>query len=500
MAETSSTHVIQYISDIKDIQAKVKKIEAINNEAAKRLGQDFSKAFDIVDSRVKKVSQSEVQLKGGKTQIKTLEQIDTTLKTVNGGFLKVSDTVTRVDGSIKKVNTTFNQLKGTTSSLTKEQQKLLGKSSKLSTNFTNLKDVNRKFNSQLQKFGKTSKFVGTTLNTVSDSGSKVSKIFQTTNGKFVQLTETTKRLPNGIQKVSRSLKKLTDEQGKSITTFEGGSRGAKTFGQNLKNLASRALLTIPVWFAIRQGVSSVVRTLKDGVGAISDFDKSLQKARRNLQGSASEIEANFKTLREEVTALSIETGVGVEAITNAFQKFATTGLDFETSMAGAVNATKLAITTFGDTEEIANGVARAFRVLKDSSAETEEPAKLIAILFAQLNELWEDNAFEIGEITKALERFSTVARNANFTSQQTVSTLAALQTAGVRGTRAGRLLSTAVIQLEKNFGKINNVLGLDLNPQLQNTFERFLLVVDAIDDINKTDSTKAIQAINELFG
>jgi len=100
----------------------------------------------------------------------------------------------------------------------------------------------------------------------------------------------------------------------------------------------------------------------------------------------------------------------------------------------------------------------------------------------------------------ALERFAPVANVANFTAQQTIAVLASLQTAGIRGTRAGRLLSNAVLQLDKNFDKLNSTLGLQVNPQLTGTFDRFILVLKSIGELNKVNRLGATQAVQELFG
>lgn len=310
--------------------------------------------------------------------------------------------------------------------------------------------------------------------------------FQTTSGQTKTFTETQRVMNNGTIKTTQSLSSM-------------GKR-TLTLGQNLANLAKRAALTIPIWLGLRTALMGTFRVIKDGIQNIAEFDRKLQKARRNLQGTPEEIEANFKTLRQEVTKLSLQSGKSVEEITDAFQRFATTGQDFETSMTGAVEATKLAITLFGNTEQNANALARAFRVLSDNIDDGRSKSEQLKEVTALLAELWKDQAFEIDEIAGALERFAPVASIANFTMEETIKVLAALQTAGIRGTRAGRLLSTAVLQLNKNFNKLQSTLGLNINPELTSTFERLQIVVEEIGKLQKVDELRATQALQELFG
>jgi TP901 family phage tail tape measure protein len=267
------------------------------------------------------------------------------------------------------------------------------------------------------------------------------------------------------------------------TTIKSGAAGMRTFGQNLATLAKRAALTIPLWFVLRQGIGSVFRTIKEGLSSIVAFDAALQKAKRNLQGTTASIAQNFATLKTEVTKLSIETGRSVEDITNAFQKFATVGFDFETSMAGAQNATKLSILLFGDATETANAFARTMRVLIDETNGAKPASEQLADVMALTAELWETNAFELNEMTASLERFAPAAKVAGFSADEAVKLMAGLSTAGLRGSKAGRLLSTSLVRLLVNTDKLAESLGVKVNPEMDRTFDVFLRTLDAL---NKT--------------
>ena len=327
-------------------------------------------------------------------------------------------------------------------------------------------------------------------------------VVKTAGGQFREYVETTKIVNGEVKKVEGSFKDVTGQFTKTNIETQKSKKNFLTLGENLKRLASRAVLTIPVWFALRGAINGVFRTISNGLKGIVDFDRALQKAKRNLQGSTAEIESNFKTLRVEVEKLSLESGESVDKITKAFQRFATTGLDFETSLAGAIGATKLAVTLFGDTEEIANQVARAFRVLGDASGENGTQAEQLTRLYAQLDELWQTNAFELREFGQAFEQFAPTARTANLNIQETVSLLATLQTAGVRGSRAGRLLRTSIQKLVLNLDKLAPTLGIKVNPQLDTTFGLLLKVLDAIEKLNNASqlAPEATEAIAELFG
>jgi TP901 family phage tail tape measure protein len=286
-------------------------------------------------------------------------------------------------------------------------------------------------------------------------------------------------------------------------TIRSGANVTRTFGQNLATLAKRAALTIPLWFALRQGVGSVFRTIREGLTAIVDFDRALQKARRNLQGSSEEIEQNFKILRNEVTKLSIETGRSVEDITNAFQKFATVGFDFETSLAGANSATKLSILLFGDAQETATAFARSMRVLVDESNDARPASEQLAEVMALTSELWKTNAFELNELTQSLEKFAPVAKTAGFSAEETVKVLSALSTAGLRGGRAGRLLRTSIVRLVTSTDKLASSLGIKVNPEVDRTFDVFLKTLDVLEKTRSETGKVAPEfekVVKSIFG
>ena len=323
------------------------------------------------------------------------------------------------------------------------------------------------------------------LNDLANTSTKTSQTFKKLDGSLVSVTKSTRVNAKGVAKTTTAYKDL--------------DQNTVSLGQNIGRLAKRAALTIPLWLALRGTMQAVIGTFKDGAKALLEEDKAFQKAKRNHQGTTTQIDGNFKRLQESALELSLITGESVSDITTAFQRFATTGLDFETSMAGATASTKAAILLFGETEQIANAVARAFRILGGRTNEYTSKGEELEAFLAQIAELWKDNAFEIDEFSAAFERFATQARSSNISLKETATLLSTLQTAGVRGTRAGRLLSTAVLKMDKNFDMFGKTLGVNLK-STNSTFERLRMVTRAIDELNASNPIAASQAISNLFG
>lgn len=501
MAETNP-FVIQYLSDISNIKSRLKEIEKLNKDVALKMEKDFAKGIDTISAKLKSFKTIKIFDKKGEFKgAKSIAEFERVIKTTDGSLKTVTTSMEIVGKHIRKTSETVKDAKKSFKGLTKEQQALIGKSSQLATNFKSFSNINRTFANQLKGSGKASKLLGTSLDQVSSTGSKVSKIFETSNNKFVKLTQTIKKLPNGIQQVSRSVEKMSKSQAQNARVLERSNVTTKTLGQNFASLAKRAALTIPVWFALRGAIFGTFRTIKEGLTNIADFDNALQKLRRNLEATSSNVDRDFTKARKVIEEFSLKSGKSVQEITNAIQKFATVGFGFETALEGGLRATQLAITLFGDAEETAQAFARSLRVLTEGMDDPIERQLAIARALALTDQLWQTNAFEISEFSTNLEKFAGTAKIANLSIEDTLKLLATLSTGGLKE-RGGRLLKTTVLKSLGEFDKINRALKLNLDPDKSTTIDFLLSMIDALEKLGVTGEKVPValaEKLRELF-
>ena len=384
----NSTHVIQYIGDLRDIQNKLSRLQRVNKTIADKFGRDFTKATEIVSRNLDKISSKPITLKGGAKATEEFRKYSTVIRTADGSLKTLTETQRRVNGAIKSSN----------------------------------------------------------------------------------------------------------------TTMRDGAKVTRTFGENLKTLLTRASLTIPVWFAIRASVGAVFRTIRDGLKDINDFDRALQKLRRNVSATSTDLERDFKNVTEQIVAFSRESGVSVQDVTNAVQKFATVGFDVETSLQGGIDATKLAVNLFGDAEETAQAFARSLRVLTVDMDSNVEQQRAISEALALTDQLWQTNAFEISEFSNNLEKFAGTAKIANLSIEDTLTLLATLSTAGLSN-RGGRLIRSTLLRALADFENINRELGLGLDPNETPTIDFVLKLVDALKELRTTETIPAnlSETLGDLF-
>lgn len=321
------------------------------------------------------------------------------------------------------------------------------------------------------------------------------------NAQFGTLRTTVRTADGQIKVLSESVRSVRGQAFQPLNdTLKVSSKQTRTFGQDIGTLIRRAALTIPVWFALRNSIQGVFRTIRDGLGDIAEFDRSLQKLRRNLEATSTNVEADFRKVQDEIQRFSVETGRSVEEITNAIQRFATVGFNFEESLIGGIQATKLAVTLFGDAEDTANAFARSLRVLTENIDSSEERQRAIQEALALTDRLWQTNAFEVDEFSNNLEKFAGTAAVANLSINETIQLLATLSTGGL-GNRAGRLLRSTLLRALSDIENVTNELELDFDPNRQPTIQFILALVERLRELRTEGNVPAelAETLGDLF-
>jgi len=329
----------------------------------------------------------------------------------------------------------------------------------------------------------------------------VGEVVQTANGSFLQMSQVTTKVGNQLGSTAVSVKNVTDQFVKGNLEAAKGNKIFTNFGDNVKQLAGRALLTIPIWIALRAAIMGFFSGIAGGIKDLIAFDLALQKIRNNLQGTPEEVASAFKKIRSSITEASKATGISTEELARAVKEFATLGFSANESLQGALGASKLSIALFGDAGETAGAFARALNIMIDRSVGAKSAIDQMNEAFALTSQLEETNNFEIKNVTEALDKFAGTAAGVGLTLNQTLAILAALGTAGRRGSEGATLLSTSFNQLLVNIPKISKSLGLVVGAG-ESTFSVFTRIIDKITELNNTPGgqASAIKAISDIFG
>jgi len=337
---------------------------------------------------------------------------------------------------------------------------------------TDLERANKNFGTT---HGRITKVMGTNIKQTIQRNRKwgtvyqrVSRDYQTESGKVIRTVQRQRLVGNQWATGQERINKITHTSTKRMGDFQRALR--------------RVAIVVPMWMLFRTVLMGTLRTLTQGMKYWENFDKSMMKTKAVIHGITGDLNVVIKDLEERITSLSMETGISMDKISSAFYRFGTVGLSFEESWEGAIVSVKTAMAMMGDADKIARVLAIAYKLLGDTIDKSIPVNKRMESIGAKLYKLWRINAFEIDEFTGALERFIPTANTANFSLDQTVALLATLHSAGLKGTRAGRLLRSSIDKLVANLDKLAVTLKIGVDPMMENTFEVFMRVLG----LNKT--------------
>jgi TP901 family phage tail tape measure protein len=328
-------------------------------------------------------------------------------------------------------------------------------------------------------------------------------VTQNAEGKFFELQGVLTKVGDETSlKLNPALKDTTNQFTKGAVESEKASKNFKDMGQNIATLASRAVLTIPIWIALRSAVMGTISSITNGFNDLVNESLALQKVKNTISGTASDITGSMELITKATQSLALESGVSHEKIIATFQKFSSVGLDVATSLAATNAAIKLSVITQTDAIATSESLAHAFSVLINANASAGEKQKEINEIVSLTSELWKTNGFNLTEFTGSLEKFAITAKSVNFTTNQTLALLATLSKSGLGS--AGNLLRNSIGQLLVNMDKLAASLGVHVNPVLDDTFSILMKVLEQINNLQKTNDLKGLEsakdALKDIFG
>lgn len=274
---------------------------------------------------------------------------------------------------------------------------------------------------------------------------------------------------------------------------------SKTLAENIVRLGARALLTIPIWQALRLAMTSVTGTFSDGVKRIIELDEALINAKNEILGTVSDVDGFLNKLRSSAESLAQVTGIAAPQLVETFRQFATAGIEAETSLAGMDTAAKGAVATMGDSIELGRLLADVYNQMGDRITEVQGAQNKFNLIMSTIASLMPTNTFSIKEFGDALHNFLGTAKAANLTLDQTFVLVATSATAMQRGARGGTQLASAFSQLADKMGMVRDFLQTDLKGKSQ--FEIFFDVIKKSADVLKqSEGLEFPPAIQDIFG
>ena len=269
----------------------------------------------------------------------------------------------------------------------------------------------------------------------------------------------------------------------------------RNLGTALAGLTSRALLTIPVWMALREVFMGGIRATEDSIKSIIDMDTALKHLEMQLVGTknAAQILSQVKVNSQ---ALAIQTGEAPATLIDVFNQLVTVGFSVQDAFKGMDTAAKGALVTNEDSKDITNTLVNVYKELGSSITAVHSPAEKLNYILDTMTVLMQKNHIGIKDFEAGLKTFAGQAAVSNLTIDQTLSLLAAEANVSQTGQFAGRGLSGIFRQITNQRAGVEELLGKSTSGQ--SDWETFQQVLTKIQSIKPTD-TAGVEAITKIF-
>lgn len=280
--------------------------------------------------------------------------------------------------------------------------------------------------------------------------------------------------------------------------LEDLSKNSKSAEIDIGKLASRAMVTIPIWLALRSAFMGVISTITEGTKMIIDMDRELARI-STVTTDVSDMTKFLGELGSKARQMSMETGASVEDILHAFYGFKDAGLATEVAFAGMNVAVKGSIALFGDIKETAKTLTDVYVMLGDRITGATTAQGKMELIMSSIAVLQRTNKFELNEYVEGLKTFASAAGTSNLTLDQMTFLLAKAHNFMQRGSRGGTELARAFRDLSKNAQATGLFLGKAIDLNTISKFDLMLLVMDRLNE-KMAAGIDITQDINKIFG
>lgn len=254
-----------------------------------------------------------------------------------------------------------------------------------------------------------------------------------------QEAATLKELTREIQKKDAALKKVDAGVGRyqrGIGNYRDALRGAAGAARSLAGA-----------MGLLGGAFLIVRTIRDAFERVREFDKAMQ----NMAGIVGTNREGLKGLEAtiiRVAGASIKTSNEVAQLATALITLGKTPDEVEKLLEPTNNLAIALQASSDDAGQLLVGTLNAFG---ESANEAEKYANVIA-------KMRTSTALDFQQINDAMSYITPTARAMNLAVEETGAIIGVLADNNIRGERAGRLMSTAMLRMSKNGQTLEPVL------------------------------------------
>ena len=254
-----------------------------------------------------------------------------------------------------------------------------------------------------------------------------------------------------VKQLEAQLKTLTTAQRNYNKVMGETGASTKRANSSLAEL-SNTFNKLGSVLGISAGLYGVFRAFQYGTKVISDFDL----AQKKLQSVLGETNKGMQKISESAILVGKNSIFGAKGVTELQIELAKMGfakqeiIDMQEAIVNLATATQ---EDLASSAEVVANVIRAFELsAKDSTT-------VVDIMGKAFN----DSALDLANFREAIKYVAPIAKQANFTFEETVALLEQLSNAGIKGSLAGTGLTNILSRLGNENSKLVKTVGHTIN-------------------------------------
>jgi TP901 family phage tail tape measure protein len=297
---------------------------------------------------------------------------------------------------------------------------------------------------------------------------------------------------------NNAILKMNQTLGINIKTTNGVSDATKKAEIDVGKLVSRALVTIPVWMALRAVFMSVIGAVQDTIKAYGELDAGMAKVMAVASYTGDNQKRTYVELEHAARQYFANSTAGFTDITQAMYELGSAGRSTKEMLVGFKHIMDLSVGSYTDVTTAARSVAGILNVFDkelDKVGNSEEKIKYITDNLAYA---WKEHQIEVVDITQAFQYLGPVAAQTGVSFKEMLAAVGTMGDVMLRGGKGGRLLASAIGEMAQNSDKLVN-LGIIFDPYKP---LKFYDIMKQLNEIYKTQG-KSLETNNtflEIFG
>lgn len=283
------------------------------------------------------------------------------------------------------------------------------------------------------------------------------------------------------------------------TVSAKAGKQTETLEQSISRLAKRAILTIPLWLALRSVFTGVIRTIGDMVRANVEFEEKMARVRTVVSASSKNIEGDMLLIKRSILDVATTSRASLGDLTDAFYFLRTANLSTEEAMAGFLPTVDAMVGTMNNAKDTARAVAGIYNTMKnnlDDNLTTHEKFRQIA---DALTYTYATQDVQLDELIQSYTKIAPYLSGLNDSFNDIITTLGFLNTRMLRAGRTGRLTGRAILQLTKNADKLRDIFGITFDPDEPISFLRTIEEISKQFQNQEKLTARQSQALQEVF-